>query len=70
MTGVSAGVQRIAFEADVDGSAIEGEFLRLIEVDAEGLPRAILHFNPEDRSAALEEAHARAAGEVGAGSAS
>jgi hypothetical protein len=61
IVGDRISLERIAFTGDVEGSAIEGEFLRLSEVDAQGRPRAVIHFDLDDRSAALEEAHARCA---------
>jgi class 3 adenylate cyclase/ketosteroid isomerase-like protein len=49
----------------MDEGRVEGEFLRLVEVDAEGRLSAWIHFDVEDRAAAFAEAQARfAAGEA------
>jgi ketosteroid isomerase-like protein len=61
-------LERLSFIADPEGSAFEGEFLRLTEVDAEGKIRAWIHFDPEDRGAAFAEAQARFAAGEAAGS--
>jgi GNAT superfamily N-acetyltransferase/ketosteroid isomerase-like protein len=53
-------LQRVVFSGEHRDSRFEGDFLRLVEVDAEGRLVAWLHFDPEDRAAALAEAHARA----------
>ncbi len=65
--GERLSIDRIFFTADPDGSAFDGEFLRVTEIDAEGRLHAVLHFDPEDRATAFIEAHRRfAAGEAGA----
>jgi hypothetical protein len=65
--GDRVSLERIVFVGDVAGSVIEGEFLLLSEVDAEGRSRAVIHFDAEGRSDAFAEAHARfAAGEAAA----
>jgi hypothetical protein len=64
--GERVSLDRIAYTGDVEGSAFEGEFLRLSEVDAEGRLCAVIHFDADGRSDAFGEAHARfAAGEAG-----
>jgi len=61
---------RVAYLGGTDGDTFEGEFLRLIEIDADGRLRATIHFDPEDRHAAFAEAEARSvAGETAGGSA-
>jgi hypothetical protein len=58
-------LERLIFSGDPEGSAFEGELLRLAEVDAAGKIRAWIHFEPEDRGVAFAEARARfAAGEA------
>jgi ketosteroid isomerase-like protein len=52
-----------------DGDAFEFERVRLLEVGADGLLRAVLFFDPEDRSAASIEGLARFAASEAAGSA-
>ncbi len=59
-------VARLAYSGGPEGSAFEGEFLLLTEVDAAGQVRTLIHFDPEDRAAAFAEAQARfVAGEAG-----
>jgi ketosteroid isomerase-like protein len=63
-------VARVAYTAGPEGSAFEGEFLLLTEVDAAGQTRLVIHFDFEDRGAAFEEAQTRfvageAAGDAG-----
>ncbi|HVM95746.1 MAG TPA: hypothetical protein VMT89_05125, partial [Candidatus Acidoferrales bacterium] len=57
----------IRYTAASDGGTLDGEFLRLTEVDAQARLRALIHFDCEDRHAAFEEglnrfAHGEAAG--------
>jgi ketosteroid isomerase-like protein len=52
-------LDRLAFAGNRDGSTFEGEFLRLTEIDADGQLRAVMHFDPDDRRAAFDEAQAR-----------
>ena len=52
-----------------DGDAFEFERVRLLEVGTDGLLRAVLFFDPEDRSAASVEGLARFAAGEAAGSA-
>jgi class 3 adenylate cyclase/ketosteroid isomerase-like protein len=55
----------LAYSAEA--GRVEGEFLRLIEIDADGRLRAWMHFDLEDRAVAFAEAQARfAAGEAAA----
>jgi hypothetical protein len=64
--GSRVAISRIRYTGGADGSVFEGEFLRLVEGDAEGRLRACLHFEPDDRRAAFAEAQARfVAGEAG-----
>ena len=51
-------LERFAFAAEAE-VAIDGEFLRLTEVDAEGRLLAVIHFDLDDRRAASDEAQAR-----------
>ena len=62
-------LERLTFVANAKGGISEGEFLRVMEVDADGRLQAVIHFDDEDRADAFAEAHARfAAGEAaGAG---
>ncbi|MGH7286719.1 MAG: hypothetical protein ACREI8_01710, partial [Myxococcota bacterium] len=52
-------VERVVYTGGPEGSAFEGEFLLLTEVDAAGRVRILIHFDPEDRAAAFAEAQAR-----------
>jgi len=52
-------VARVAYAGGPEGSAFEGEFLLLTEIDAAGQVRAIIHLDAEDRGAAFGEANAR-----------
>jgi class 3 adenylate cyclase/tetratricopeptide (TPR) repeat protein len=52
-------LERITFSGGADGSPFDGEFLRVVEVDAEGRLRAVVHFDSEDRDAAVADAHDR-----------
>jgi hypothetical protein len=52
-------LQRIRFSGGIDGGDFEGEFLRLVETDIAGRLLTVIHFDPEDRSAAFEEARTR-----------
>jgi hypothetical protein len=45
----------------IEGGRVEGEFLRLVEVDEDGRLVAWIHFDDEDRAAALAETNARGA---------
>jgi ketosteroid isomerase-like protein len=48
------------------GGAWEVEFLRLVEIDARGRARAVIHYDVDDRAAAFAEAQARfVAGQAG-----
>lgn len=52
-------IDRIAFVGDPDAGVFEGEFLRLTEVDADGLLRALLHFDSDAQDGARAEMSAR-----------
>ena len=59
-------LSHLTYTGGPEGSRFEGEFLLLLEVDADGRLRAAIHFDPDDRAAAFVEAHRRfAAGEAG-----
>jgi len=59
--------ERVALDVlDYAGDGVDGRFLRLVELDENGALRAVVHFDPEDRPAAVIEAYRRfAAGEGG-----
>jgi len=67
MVGDRIALQRVSATGGSDGAAFEFEFLRLIEVDADGRLRATIHFDPEDRDAAFAEAETRRAAGDAAG---
>ena len=48
-------LDRIRYAGGADGAEYDGEFLRLCEIDAEGLLHAVVHFDPDDRRAASRE---------------
>ncbi len=55
-------LQHLLVEGTHEGGAVEGEFLRIVEVDGEGRLVAAIAFDPDDRRAAsreLFERHAR-----------
>ncbi len=62
-------LDRIRWFGKPDGDAFEFERVRLLEVGADGLLRAVLFFDPEDRFAASVEGIARFAAGEAAGSA-
>jgi ketosteroid isomerase-like protein len=62
-------LDRIRWFGKPGGDAFEFERVRLLEVGADGLLRAVLFFDPEDRSAASVEGLARFAAGEAAGSA-
>jgi hypothetical protein len=61
--GDRVALERIAFTGGEDGGDYEGEFLRVVEADANGLLRALLHFDLDDRGIAIAEARARSSAE-------
>jgi len=66
--GDRVAIFRLLYSGGAAGSAFEGEFLVMTEVDAEGRPRAVIHFDVEDRAAVFEEAEVRfVAGQAAAG---
>jgi ketosteroid isomerase-like protein len=52
-------LERFVWRAGGARNPVEGEHLRLTEVDAEGRIRASIRFDPDDRAAAFAEAQAR-----------
>jgi hypothetical protein len=58
--GDRVALERIAFTGGADGGGYEGEFVRLLEADANGgLLSAVIHFDADDRPLAYEEARLR-----------
>jgi hypothetical protein len=66
--GERISIARVAYTGGPEGSAFEGEFLLLSEVDAAGRVRTVIHLDLEDRGLAFVEAHARFAAHEAAGS--
>ena len=62
-------VDQLRWFGKPDGDAFEFERVRLLDVGADGLLRAVVFFDPEDRFAASVEALARFAADEAAGSA-
>jgi len=52
-------IERIRYAGESDEAAYEGEFFQVVEIDAGGLLRAVLHFDAQDRDAAFAEAQRR-----------
>src|SRR5581483_7556901 len=59
--GERLAIDRIAFVGDPDGSAFEGVFLRLTELDVHGRLRAVVHFDDDAEDAARAEMRVRLA---------
>jgi class 3 adenylate cyclase/ketosteroid isomerase-like protein len=63
--GDRVSIVRVIWSGASSASEFEIELVVVVEVDAEGLQRSVIRFDPEDRPAAFAEAHARfAAGEA------
>jgi hypothetical protein len=65
--GDRVSIGRSVWRGELGGGPIEREHLRLTEVDAEGVTRAVIWFDADDRAAAFEEAWARFGAGEGAG---
>jgi len=59
-SGQRLALERFRYRGGAGAGAFEGEFLRLVELDAQGRLRAVLHFDPDDRRAASAELLERA----------
>ncbi|HTO07323.1 MAG TPA: nuclear transport factor 2 family protein [Myxococcota bacterium] len=59
-SGQRLALERLRYSGGAGEGAFEGEFLRLVELDAGGRLRGFVHFDPEDRAAAQAELRARA----------
>ena len=57
--GERLSLARLSYAGDPEGGAFEGEFLLLLEVDAEARLRASLHFDADDRAKAFAEMQQR-----------
>ena len=64
--GERVALAHLRYEGGAPGSKFHGEFLLLLEVDADGRVRSALHFDPEDRAEAFAAAWRRfSSGEAG-----
>src|SRR6185295_11429708 len=57
--GERLALERNSYTGDTEGGRFEGEFLRLIEIDAHGKLVASMHFEIEDRRSAFAEMQER-----------